>query len=507
MTKINKNQHMKKYLTHIVVFFTIVLMAGCQKDNYPGGQLSPYISIFDIRGLYDGSDVALGADKLSGAESITGMVTSDHSGNNMPAGIVTLQDNRRLNQLRGIAIDLGSAAASYLPGDSIIVKVTSSTLKRQNGILTITGLTAADVKKVSSGNAINIPLVKANTILANPKAFESTLLSIARVGFDASYPPGTTYAGNKIINDGFGNLYLHTETTASFANNPIPFLANFTGIIFNIDTIPSLWPRTLSDITILSAVAPKIAPIVITGYLVDPPGTDANYEYIQLLATKDINFATKAFSLVATNNAGANIPTGFPVDGWATGGQRTYKFNLTTGSVTRGQYFYVGANKNIWGAGSTDISSSFWYSKLYSTVAGDGFGTATTNLLANSGNAGGISIFDLTAVTADTIPVDVLFYGGNGSVYSAGPPAKGYKIANTDYYDIKNPTTLEIQPYFNMGSNTGKLGFPAATNFAKLGGTYNTTTGRWTMARTLTGVQLTATSTVAEIEGATTLEQ
>ncbi|MBK7291136.1 MAG: hypothetical protein IPI78_13415 [Chitinophagaceae bacterium] len=60
-------------------------------------------------------------------------------------------------------------------------------------------------------------------------------------------------------------------------------------------------------------------------------------------------------------------------------------------------------------AGSTDISSSMWFSKMYATVDGDDFGTKTTNLLANSGNAAGIAIFDKTAVDVTTIPIDVIF--------------------------------------------------------------------------------------------------
>jgi len=384
--------------------------------------------------------------------------------------------------------------------------VAGGVLKRVGGILQITGIETNDITKVSSNNPIAIPILKSNTVLANPDAFEGTLLSITRVGFDASYPPGTTYAGDKIINDGFGNMILHTEATASFANKTIPFLSNFTGIIFRKDSVAQLWPRTQADITVLASTAPKVAPVLITGYLVDPNGSDANYEYVQLMATKNINFASTNFSVVTTNNAGASTPTGFPTNGWATGDLRTYKINLTSGTVQKGQYFYVGANKNIWGAGSTDISSSIWISKMYATVNGDGFGTATANLLANSGNAAGIAVFDLTNVTADTIPVDVIFYGGGGSLYTAGPPEKGYKITNTDYYDITNPSTLARQPYFSMGSNTGKLAFPAATNFSKLGGTYNTTTGRWISARTLTGVTLTTTSTVAAIEGGTKIE-
>jgi hypothetical protein len=110
-------------------------------------------------------------------------------------------------------------------------------------------------------------------------------------------------------------------------------------------------------------------------------------------------------------------------------------------------------------------------------------------------------------VTAATIPVDVIFYGGAGMLYTAGPPERGYRITGTDYYDEKNPTTLVDQPYFAMGSNTGKFAFPTAMHFAQLEGTYNTTTGRWTKARTQKNIALTASSTVTAIEGAVTLEQ
>lgn len=501
---------MKKIITAVLFFTAIAGFMGCKKDgNYPGGQVSPYVSIFDVRDLYKGTEVTLSTDNLFGSGKITGVVISDHSEGNMPAGLLVLQDKRRLSRLSGIAIPIGADAASYVPGDSLIIDVVGSTLKNENGLLQLMGISNSKITKVMSGARIDTTPVRANTLSANRKIYESTLVALTRVGFDASYPPGTIYSGNRIISDGFGNITLHTEATASFANDPIPFTANFTGIIFNptSDTLPQLWARKRSDIQVTASEAPKIAPIVITGYLVDPAGTDANYEYIQLMATKTINFATTNYSLVTTNNAGANIPTGFPTNGWATGGMRTYKINITSGTVTRGQYFYVGANKNIAGSGSTDISSAFWVSKMYSTVAGDGFGTATTNLLANSGNAAGISVFDLTNVTKDTIPVDVIFFGGAGSIYTAGPPEAGYKITNTDYYDVKNPSSQTPQPYFNQGTNTNKLAFPPATNFTRLGGKYNTTTGRWTTARTLNAVVLTPTSTRTEIEGATILEQ
>lgn len=127
--------------------------------------------------------------------------------------------------------------------------------------------------------------------------------------------------------------------------------------------------------------------------------------------------------------------------------------------------------------------------------------------MANSGNGAGIAVFDVINVDASTIPVDVIFYGGGGSLYTPGPPARGYRITNTDYYDEKNANTLAEQPFFNQGSNTGKFAFPPAANYAKLGGTYNRTTGRWTTARIQVPVVLTATSTVAAIEGGTTIEE
>lgn len=505
----SKYSDMKKIFQYLTCLIALSALWSCKKDEtYPGATLSPYIALLDLRDIYKGADVTLNKENMFGADRIGGVVVSDHSGKNLPAGLLVMQDARRLGQLRGIAINIGADAANYVPGDSIVVNVDGSVLKRADGILQITGLTAGKITKTSSGTAPAPNVVKANLVLDNPQAYESTLISITKAGFDASLPPGSTYAGDRLINDGFGNITLHTEAAAPWAAKPLPFLSNFTGIVFVTgDGKPQVRPRIESDITILSATAPKIAPMVITGYLVDPPATDTNYEYIQLIATKNIDFAVTPFSVVTTNNAGASTPTGFPANGWATGDMRTYKFNLTSGTVQKGEYFYVGGLKNIWGSGSTDISSSKWFGKLYRTLGGDGFGAATTNLLANSGNVAGIAVFDKTTIDASTVPVDVIFYGGGGSVYTAGPPERGYRITNTDYYDEKNPTTLVDQPYYGMGSNVGKFAFPTATSFFQLEGTYNITTGRWTKARLGKNITLTTTSTVSAIQGSLTLEE
>lgn len=506
---------MKKQLLRFVSFFLLAGLWACKKDiypgNYPGAKDSPYISMFDLRDIYKGTDVTLTKENMFGAEKIAGVVVSDHSGANTPAGLVVLQDSRRLSLLRGISIPLGADAANYVPGDSLVIDVAGAQLKKIDGILQLTGITTSKITKVTRLTPPAPLVVKSNLVLASPGAYESVFISIAKASFDPGLPAGSTYAGDRMMNDGFGNMALHTETTAAWANKPLPFLSNFSGIVFNhTDGSPRLWPRKESDITILSATAPKIASILITGYLADVGGSavgDADYEYIQLLATRNIDFAVTPFSIVTTNNAGASTPGGFPANGWATGDLRTYKINLSTGTVNAGQYFYVGANKNINGPGSTDISASKWFVKMYSTVNGDGFGTKTGNLLANSGNGAGIAVFDKTTVDESTLPIDVIFYGGAGSLFTAGPPAKGYRITNTDYYDEKNPITLVEQPFYTQGSNTGKFSFPTGSSFAKFTGKYNKLTGRWPSARIQSNVPLALTAQVSEIEGGVTIEQ
>jgi hypothetical protein len=221
------------------------------------------------------------------------------------------------------------------------------------------------------------------------------------------------------------------------------------------------------------------------------------------MATRDIDFAVTPFSVVTTNNAGASTPTGFPATGWATGGLRTYKINLTTGKANKGTFFYVGGSKKtINGSSSTNISTSNWIRAYAYASKGEGFGDGTANLLANSGNAFGMAVFEGTAITAASAPVDVIFIGTGGSLYTSGTPPKGYPICNNDYYDIKNPITLEDQPYYQNGTNTLAFSYYTADLgiFNKLGGTYDLTLGRWTKARAQVPDTLLKAAPIAEIE-------
>jgi hypothetical protein len=508
---------MQKITVSFVFICSLLILWGCKKDNYPGGAISPYISIFDIRNIYKGEDVKLSRSNMFGSTTISGVVVSDHSGNNLPAGLLVIQDARR-NGLRGISIPIGDQAAGYHPGDSVIINVEGAVLTKVDGILEITGIDAAGIQKVSSGNPIPVPIIHASDILANPDSYESTLGVVVKAVFDPLPDSTDVLVGDKVLNDGYGNITLHTEGKAAFANNRVSFLAAYYGIFFNTPVdktgkpAPQLRMRTANDITVLSSTI-EITPAIITGFMSDPKGTDANYEYIQFMATQDIDFSVTPYAVVTTNNAGTSTPTGFPAKGWATGDIRTYKFNLTSGKAAKGTFFYVGGTgKMINSSGSTSMSTSNWIRAFnYSTSNGDGFGTKTTNLLANSGNAFGMAIFKDTLVTVNSKPIDVIFIGGSGSLYTPGPPSQGYRIANTDIYDVKHPLSAADQPYYRSGTNTGSFTYNTSDlgYFNMLGGVYNPKIGRWMKNRSQNSfiIDKTAPITAIEGEGATTLQE
>ncbi len=498
---------MKNQFFFITIFIIAIAgMTGCRKDSYPGAEISPYVSIFDIRLLYKNTEVPLTTNNMGGSDSIAGVVVSDHSGNNLSEGIVMLQDSRRLSKLRGIAFTV-SNANEYKTGDSLIVKVNGHVLKRQNGLLQIDGITASDIRKVSSGNNIPTNRVAISAIISNPDYYESTQVVIVKGGPNP-LPTSTLHlSGDHIINDGFGNIHLITESHATFADSIIPVLGNYKVVVFDsVDANNTLKPFLKlcksGEVTLLSSQV-NATPIVIAGFMSDAKGSDSLYEYIQCLATQDIDFKATPYALVTTNNAGTSTPTGYPTKGWATGGLRTYKINLVSGSAKKGSYFYVGCNKSINGSASTDISGSNWIASYpYGNKDGQGFGKSTANLLANSGNAFGMAIFKDTSVTVNSEPIDVIFIATGGSLYTAGPPVYGYKITNTDFYDKIDPIGLTNQPYYRLGTNT--MAFTYNTSdlgyFNMLGGVYNTALGRWTTARNKIAVLLSKQSTISEIE-------
>jgi hypothetical protein len=516
---------MKKILISSLLLLSIAFAwSGCKDDdtygNYPGGTISKFIPLFDLRNLYKGADVTLSEDNMFGSTGISGVVVSDYTENNFTdniKGLVLIQDKKRLNSLRGIAINIGADASKFVTGDSVHVNVVGGVLTRANGMLQIINISSANFDKKMSNKPIPSNGIQAAAILADPNKYESTLLSIVEGTHNPLLGPGAIYAGDKVLNDGTENVVMRTLTTATFANNTPPYSANYKGVLINTQDAtgkltPHLRLRKAADVTPLSASS-SVPDFVITGWSNDPRGSDSNNEYIQFRAVTNINFATTPFSVVTTNNAGASTPTTYPVTGWALGDIRTYKFNLTSGTVVKGEFFYVGGSgKLINSTSSTSMAASKWIRSFnISTTNGDGFGTKTANLLANSGNAYGVAVFKGTTVDVTSQPIDVLFVGSGGLLYQV-TPSLGFRVGKTDWYNPVNPLDVDPldptkgqQPFYRQGTNTKNFAYWPTSDagyFNQFNGIFDTTLGKWTKAREQKFILLEKTSLITEIETA-----
>jgi hypothetical protein len=502
---------MKKILKkHIlIVGACVAILSACKRDSdYVKSTPSPYISNLDLRKLYKGTDVVLTKEVTREATSVTGQVTSDHSGHNLPAGLLFIQNLRMvgsgIDSLRGIAINIGAAAADYIPGDSVKVKIEGNVLKRVNGILQITGVSPSSVEKVASGVKLMVTPISAVSLLAKPENFEGCFGVVYNCNFEPNIGE-ETLQGEKMLNEGSGNMIMAVNAAANFKNELLPYSANVQGIVIPSAStgIPQIWPRVKADFIATSIVVdPNIPlgpnPAIITGYFANPSGTDANYEYIQFMATQDLDFRQKPFTVYTTNNAGGTNP--FPLNGWNTGGVRTYKFKITRGTVAKGKFFYVGGYKVIAGVTSTDISNANWVvSKLYNDNDGDdGIGNKTANLLANSGNAAGVAIFSTPNVEILTEPSDVIFYAGTGgNVFGNGV---GYSITTNDLY--KRIDGIVEQPFYRQGTNTANFAVnPLDSEFSYLGGVYDVAGKKWTTKRVYKTVPVPKAAALSVIEG------
>jgi hypothetical protein len=235
------------------------------------------------------------------------------------------------------------------------------------------------------------------------------------------------------------------------------------------------------------------APIVISGFMANPAGTDSPYEYVQLIATENINFSSSSYSVVVSNNGTATS------SGWAAGSGLSYGFNLTSGTVSRGDVFYVGGSgKLINGGSSTDISSATWLRTINTgTTSGDGFGSANSGgVFGNGGsNADGIAVFSglTSSITSSTIPVDAVYFGT--AVGTAKPATGGYKMPNNDRY-----TSTGV---FGDTGNSYLYADPGSGAYTKLTGTYNYLTDTWSTART--GSQVASPTALSSISTEITL--
>lgn len=207
--------------------------------------------------------------------------------------------------------------------------------------------------------------------------------------------------------------------------------------------------------------------LIISEILTNPDGSDSPLEYVELVATTSINFATTPYTVVFTDNGTATS------NGWKAGSSVTYAFLINSGSVTAGQVVYVG------GSSMTPLSNSgIAIRKLNTgTTAGDSFGSKNTDgVLGNGGsNADGVAIFNIaaSAITSGTVPVDAVFFGNSvGSAYKSS--GSGYQLPVNDKY-----TGGKLLTSSYLAPDPGSDELVKAT-----AGTFNPATNAFTVART-----------------------
>jgi len=244
---------MKRLLQIPLFIMALALIWGCKKgDNYPGGTVSPYISLLDVRNIYKGSDVVLQTSNMFGAQYVKGVVVSDADGGNIKPGQVAIQNFGRNSSLRGITLEFASGSTNLMMGDSVLVDLTGGTLTKENGTLIVKGLKNEAVEKLPGFTPIVPTPVTVGTLAGNFANYEGTLVRVS-VEFTPAPEPGETFAGNKKLVVGTNaGIYMTTLPGASFANEEMPERAFLTGVPTYVSTdtgiVMGIAVRNIDDI-------------------------------------------------------------------------------------------------------------------------------------------------------------------------------------------------------------------------------------------------------------------
>lgn len=227
-----------------------LVLGGCLKKDidYAHGTPSPVASIEVLRNTYRGAALQLTQNHLEGAERINGVVISDTSSGNLPAGNFILQDIGRGN-MRGITIALSSnSKVPVSVGDSVTINIIGATLLSNNGSMQLGGVGPEKITVLKQKATVVTKSTSLSDLATNFASYEGTLV---KVNADFKQLPATTdvYAGDKVLYDGLdSSIVLHTEASAAFANDKMPASATFTGIpLFN--NAKQLYLRTISDVS------------------------------------------------------------------------------------------------------------------------------------------------------------------------------------------------------------------------------------------------------------------
>ncbi|MCP9751606.1 T9SS type A sorting domain-containing protein [Ferruginibacter sp. HRS2-29] len=222
----------------------------------------------------------------------------------------------------------------------------------------------------------------------------------------------------------------------------------------------------ITFVTCIPAWAQEPA-LLISNVFINPPSTDDNKEFVELTATRAINFASTPYTVIFADGSVATA-----ANGWATGALGTYAIQISTGTIARGEKIYVGGNALVInGSGCRLVQKN-------TSAAGDGgIGTGqAAGILGNGGsNADGLAVFNIEAASINntSVPIDAIFYGD-----AVGNATGKFIVPTNDRY-----TTA--QGKFGQGTNIFIAPDPGA-NYLPATGAYDVLTGLFTTPRTWT---------------------
>lgn len=177
--------------------------------------------------------------------------------------------------------------------------------------------------------------------------------------------------------------------------------------------------------------------LIIQRIFPNPSGNESPKEFVELVATRAIDFSSEPFTVIFLDAKDAS--------GWNAGGIYSYCFAITTGTAVAGDRLYVGGS-SLSSYVTTGPTCKIMRTINTGTTAGDGFGDADTDnggVLGNGGShADGIGVFNSlpSAVTASSVPVDAVFFGA-----AIGTAANKFPVPVSDLYSGGN---------FGAGSST-----------------------------------------------------
>lgn len=183
-----------------------VSMTGnrCGNAGPIGGDLT---DISAIRSQFTGTTTT-----VQGSKKIKGVVISDRFNNNLNFRNLYLQDGTA-----GILVRFTEGHCFDL-GDEIEVDVSGQELSEFNKLLQVNNVALTKAGVLGTGRTVVPRTATVAEINANYEAWESTLIKIS----NATVTGGATYNGNRTVSDGTGNIAMFTQSSAAFANVPLP---------------------------------------------------------------------------------------------------------------------------------------------------------------------------------------------------------------------------------------------------------------------------------------------